>query len=269
MFTCADLPSLDGNLEEIVDQIPNISPEEYSERYFQIEKLGSGAFGVVIKVVDTQTNQVLALKNAHTIFEVAIPCLLNSTSNATDCIQKIVNWFQLENTIYFTSPVITGTFSESFLGYLYPDELISLIFEIVIAIKVITDAGICHCDVHLDNCLIDETPVIRIYTINSQRYVVRNRYIPIIIDYGNSKIISRLVPDPNSAIYFEKDPNRLLKWDWSALRYLINMFNDRQSRVKIPASASPNLLLDPIFQILIDQPIYEGETVKFYQEHII
>ena len=269
MFTCADLPNLDGSVESILGRIPKMSDEEYASRYVQIGKLGAGAFGVVTKVVDKWTDQVVALKNADSIFEVAIPCLLSSTADATNCIQRIINWFRLDNTIYFTTPILEYSFTKDFLRQLSKEELLSLIFELVIAFKVITDADICHGDVQLINILIRETEASRIYTINGQRYVVKSQYTPTIIDFGNSTIINRTNPHPDLKMDVEAYRNFLRKFDWNGLSYVIMTFNDRQSTVEIPIIASPHLVLDPIFNPFIDQTIHDGEIVKFYREQFI
>ena len=269
MFTCSELPSLDGSPTEILGRIPKITWEEYESRYVQIGDLGAGTFGVVAKVVDKWTDQVVALKNAHSIFEVAIPCLLSSTTDATDCIQRIINWFRLANTIYFTTPIIEYAFTKDFLRQLTESELISLIFELVIAFKVIAEADICHCDIQLVNCLIRETAVTRIYTINGQRYMLQSQYTPVVIDFGNSKIINRSYPMPGTEVPVEEYRGRLRKVDWNGLRYLLNTFNETQSTVTIPVITAPALLLDPIFDTFIDQTIHDGEIVKFYREQFI
>lgn len=281
MFTCVDLPSLDGSLESVVEFIPNMSGEEYSHRYIQVDLLGEGHFAQVHKVVDTQTQRVLALKQAYTILEVAIPCLLSSTADATDCIMRVVNWFRLEGDIYFTTPIIGQKLVESFVARLTKTELLALIFELTIAVKVMGEAGVCHSDLQLGNILIQKTTLVRVYVVNGRQYVVNSQYTPIVIDFGISKLIEREVTayhqDPRMRRKFQNEAEVRTYFqdiDWYGLGYVIYDLNGLRGTPSyiggsLPNPASPSLLRDPMFNPLIDEPIYPGTTVKFYREQIV
>lgn len=64
------------------------------------------------------------------------------------------------------------------------NDIQSIFFELKIAIQVLSQIGIQHADLKLDNIMIHKNNVPRVYNINGKMYKIDSQFMPVIIDFG-------------------------------------------------------------------------------------
>lgn len=232
--------------------------DQLVQRYQPICFLGEGEFGWVVKVFDNLRNKVMALKsyNYDDFHEIKISLKLNQIKNMTKSVIFLIDWakldFELEwndnkfkkgeeriNYIY-TMTLADSTYSN--IQYNLDNNLkLEILFELWVAVCLINKQEIVHTDLHFNNILIKKVEYARVYTIKRNKYLIHNKYLPIIADFGTAII--------KEEKYWSKIKNQ----DFDRLRYA---FKD------IIGSDNPTFL--KIFQPLVNtQLMFDKSPIYF------
>lgn len=189
-----------------------ISTEYILDRYQPITYLGEGSFGKVVKVLDKEKDKILAMKipiEDYGFREVEYNCkILSLTKDYTDCFAEVISWYLIEDGIVYnyndnsfsknmqdnevtTMPIYDKSYNPE--DPQFSDNEISIddikygfIFELFIAVTILNQKGFIHGDLQYQNILTKNVSYDRVYNINGQNYIIRNKFIPIIIDFGLS-----------------------------------------------------------------------------------
>lgn len=245
-----------------------ISRDIIEGRFQIISKLGEGIEGVTYKVIDNETNKVLALKTSlynDDEEDIAIGCKLNSLLRHTNSIINLEYYAIIDKTIWLDDwiegdryqdgdlhnnlglilcmPLINKPFSKKWLRTLSEIDIISIMFELCVAIIVLHKHGISHNDLHQQNILINETNIIRIYNINGKEYMIKNKYQPVIIDFGTATFSDKSIPHDGI--------------DWFDLLKKSPIYIDNKKEKTI---------FDPVFDRLIsDSTVPVGSLIKYFE----
>lgn len=196
MNTCKDSVSLNNSLTDI----------DYLSNRFHIIDIYRDKDAFVAKAIDNETNIICIIKEIvqvnKELLEMRINCLLFDSFLFTDSILLLDNWALTQQPIFSVNPSKKDLSSKAlilklpFLQYSLLDlltkitleEKLSLLFELCVGILVLKKYNIVHDDLHEENILIKECNYYRHYVINDQSFIVRSRYLPLIIDFGRSFI---------------------------------------------------------------------------------
>lgn len=64
------------------------------------------------------------------------------------------------------------------------NDIRSIFFELKVAIHVLSLLNIQHADLHFSNIMININITPRVYEINGNKYLIKSRFMPVIIDFG-------------------------------------------------------------------------------------
>lgn len=268
-----------------------VSIPEFSARFQPIEILGSGNYGLVFKGMDTVTNRVIAIKlvlwtnksSPLNTSEIDISCGLDSLRLYTDSLIKVESYGTImpksSREIKMLLNEIEGYFRQfvpdkPFLFYTTPiytnvsgkrmsiDQQKEALFEIIYTIVVLNKNGILHGDLNANNIIYRVVDYKRQYTINHKIFTCQSPYLPILIDFGLSENI-----EPTSrlssieiirfmyALYSDDDDYPALEFDINLKDYIKNLI----------ATLRFDILLDPIFEFILETPISGGDMIKVMQ----
>jgi serine/threonine protein kinase len=236
-----------------------MSSQDFKHRFIIIRQIGKGAFGVVNKVVDDETDEVLAMKNVDLdLEEIRIMCALISRSEYTWSLIMIKNFVIVEDTgmIYLLIPFLTQRLFDLIDQNITPKDVLCIVFELIIAILAMEQLTIVHNDLKEDNIMIKRTDVIRCYTINDERYFIDCSYLPIIIDFG-------------LATQHETYTNDWIG-DGVGLKFVMMFLRDIASepldRKLLEHIMNPReLIYSSAFDVLKHRTTHGGDTIKFFE----
>jgi len=257
-----------------INDIREVSSEYIINRFTILSDLGSGIEGIVFKVVDNETNEVMALKSIllPNDAQIILGCMLMKTFPFTNSISipklfavvnhnvfldiddpKIPNWSisQLVDTIghrglVFTMDILELNFM-SVYGMRRNDQQTDILYELALAILALHDICVTHQDLHRENVLLRKTNEIRVYNINGRNYTVVAKHQPVIIDFGLAECI-----DNNEST------------DWTSLLELFNDVTNNKDLLDTIKIGNRNMLLSPIFDKLRERVIQPGELVRLF-----
>ena len=183
MLTCTDY-----DLNDREKSYPVMTAAEFDARYKILEEAGSGENAIVYKALDTETDEVVAVKSIYFINELITACLLSESSLYTDSILGIKNWTPLRTArdIFIIMPYLKQTLSS--LSGLDSDSVNCIIFELIVAITIMERFNVIHDDIKPENIMIRRADQIRCYTINNVGHYVNCPYQPVIIDFGEAYV---------------------------------------------------------------------------------
>jgi serine/threonine protein kinase len=188
-----------------------------NEKYEIYDYISSGNFGVVLKVKNLTTNNLVAMKvvkhDEHTLNEINIACYLTSLIKFTPTIIRVGEWFICEEypssewrdnidhmfhieredepMLFFEMDIMDCT-----LGFINknklkisPCDFKSIIFELIYTLYVIRKhVKFVHGDIKEPNILIKYNISPRIYTINNTKFIAKSKYMPVFADFGRSSM---------------------------------------------------------------------------------
>ena len=241
----------------------NLSKEEFYEKYTIIERLHFDLYAdiAVYKTLDRVKDQIVVIKLASNHeeldFEINTACNLQNFDllrKYTDSLFKINEFGTRDDKIgFFVMPLYHGPIWR-YKEFNYREEL-ETVFELLLAVVVLNMSGIIHGDLHAGNIMYEKVQYKRQYTINGTKFLCISDTIPVVIDFGRSIMGSKL-ETINS-----KDANYLVNRVF--LRIHDQIFKSLIPRLK--RDKSFNILLNPIFQPLIDTSLEGGDLVKVFE----
>lgn len=237
-----------------------ISKQELKRLYKKIDFLGAGEAGKVYRMVNNQTEQIVALKISYEggIREIAPSCNYESTSKRTEGIITIYEYGILEDKdyLFYTMPVLQR------LPGMDSSLELNFIFELLYTIVVLAQEGIVHNDLNPGNILCKSVPYKRQYIINDRTYVLSSNILPVIIDFGEVSL--KAPPDR-----FSEDTI----WKLVGREGMENALEDILQDQSILDAIIPNLrnsdsfgiLFHPIFDPLISSEfLLPGDIIKVF-----
>lgn len=239
---------------------PNIfsvaSTDYILNRFIILEELGRGGNGIVYKVLDNETNEIVALKstlffsenNTDLPIEIEMGCKLISTRIHTHSLAIPINYAIVEAGVLLDEDfkyeinfdkiqknskglIITFLLADMTLPDAYPqltfEDKRDILFELIIAIKFLHETGVHHTDLTANNIVVKKINEKRSYTINGVQHIVTSDYLPIIIDFGEAEMypmfnsdwhIDKYFSDLNTTVY-ENEEQFLLNPFFADLKY--------------------------------------------------
>lgn len=251
-------------MQTCVDFNPNkiMTYNQFNKQFSLLKLIDYGNYGYVYKILDNDNNKLMASKIGEyedLKSDINIGCMLEPTKIYTSCINiptGIIstdfianNYFSPKIEIFKRSGLVImmellGPNLDSF----EPKEnlnIIELLFELYIAIRVLSKMGIVHNDLRTVNLCITPTEIIRVYNMNENEYIVHNKYKPVIIDFGISKKYDKPITDER---------------DW---RFLLDNLSEY---FNIPEEfySTTDISKYGLFDDLIDKPIPPGSQVQIF-----
>jgi len=155
--------------------IPQSAGWDVPSRYQFKKLIGSGSYGFVAEFLDTQTNQVVAIKKVHRVFDDLVDCkrilreiaLLNRLSHKH--IVKIIDVCpptkpETFNELYFVLEIADSDLKKLFRTPVYLSELHiqTLLYNLLVGLKYVHSCGILHRDLKPANCLVNQDCTVKI-----------------------------------------------------------------------------------------------------------
>ncbi|CAD8095451.1 unnamed protein product [Paramecium sonneborni] len=175
-FECNRIICDSQNIVLIKDIIYYYMSVPQNMRYIKIQKIGEGAYGIIYKAQDVQTDEIVALKKFKLSDNEGVPsCALREIS--------ILNQLNHPNIIKLISQIIINKKLHLVMNYYDTDlkeylksnheesHLKNIIYKILLAVEFIHSRKIIHRDLQPNNILVKNNE-------------------PIIIDFGLSRVFS-------------------------------------------------------------------------------
>ena len=259
-----------------------IKINDFIKQFEILDELGAGEFGIVLRALDKIKNEIVAIKLildfSAMSAEIEISCELDELRSYTDSITQIYSFGKITD-IYdneFLHEWIGGRTSKSTINfYISPVYKIAygskltikdqteILFEIIYTILILNRHGILHNDLNGKNIVYKKVNYKRQYMINDTIIICDGNCIPILIDFGSSDYIT-----PTSD--FSSDD--IMEFSDALYQGKFNREFDLKLRKKIEqllSSLRADILLDPIFKILMNRIIEGGDLIKIFQQIIV
>lgn len=267
MPTCRQLDAY--NPEEVM-----VSADYIQNRFIILERYtNSDTF--VAKVVDKETDEICVLRifyyfedESDRLSEIEIGCLMEPMTIYTNSVAIPSYWaivdgivflseyfrpkISVNKSVLFTMPLFVSSL-EFQLKNLSNAEIKDILFEIIIALIIFKRNNISHYDLHAGNILLKNMDSYRLYNINEQPFLVKSKYMPVIIDFDMAQIHSG-----DTLSY-----TGLFADDWNDIRKIFYRIMTTEDKEKMSHS-DESIVFSPIFTDLKNIEIEAGKSVKYY-----
>ena len=211
--------------------VETVDTKYISDKWQKLGVLGSGLQGLVLKVINIETQEICAMKitldeniippkiyqvqkylPTNGFADIILECYIIDTGmNYDNYIDQCIRYLDID---YDLVVITIHEFYEHKFNSIFKrvdqHTRLGLAFECIYGLSLIHAGGVVHGDIHSGNIMLTKNNPVRTYNINGKTFVVRSQYRPVFIDFGMAE-----TPD------IKRDPYINRTQDWGNLAYIV------------------------------------------------